>query len=280
MAMTIDRHHPTCANRAVVLGLLINESADVYHAQSDKYLSSHQLADFRKCPRLYRQKKLGQIPDQEGSSFLVGRAAHVAILEGEDRFAAEFAVGGPINPRTGQPFGQGTKAWTEWAEAQAKTVLTNDQHDLVRELAASVRRHDVASNLLRDGVAEGVVRTDYLGIACQARLDWVAPNHGLVDLKTCDDLTWFEADARRFGYVFQLAFYRALAYLAAGELLPVHLIAVEKKPPFRCGVWRVEPEILSHAQIANERAMQRLLICQRDDVWPTGYEDVRVFDQL
>jgi hypothetical protein len=45
-------------------------------------------------------------------------------------------------------------------------------------------------------------------------------------------------------------------------------------------VWRVEPEILNHAQRANEAAIQRLLTCQRDDHWPTGYEDVRVFDQL
>ena len=125
-------------NDLLTHNFLINEPAAVYHVRSSEFLSSHQLADFRKCPRLYRQKKLGQIPDQEGSSFLVGRAAHVAILEGEERFAAEFAVGGPINPRTGQPFGQGTKAWAEWAEAQAKTVLTNDQHELVTELVASV----------------------------------------------------------------------------------------------------------------------------------------------
>ncbi len=80
--------------------------------------------------------------------------------------------------------------------------------------------------------------------------------------------------------MFQLAFYRAMVQLAARVLLPIHLIAVEKKPPFRCGVWRVEPEILTHAQRANEAAMKRLLACRRDDHWPTGYEDVRVFDQL
>jgi hypothetical protein len=134
--------------------------------------------------------------------------------------------------------------------------------------------------LLHAGVAEGVVRVEYMGIPCQARLDWVSPEHGLVDLKTCDDLTWFEPDARRFGYVFQLAFYRAMIQLVAGELLPVHLIAVEKKPPYRCGAWRVDPEVLGHAQRANEAAMKRLLACRRDDYWPTGYEDVRIFDQL
>jgi len=265
---------------ALSLDFLVREPAETYHARSKDFLTSHQLADFCKCPLLYQQKKLGLVSEPEGSSFLVGRAAHVGILEGRERFMAEFAIGGPINPRTGQPFGQGTKVWTEWAEAQARPVLTNEQHDLVCELAASVRAHTAAMELLHAGVAEGVVRVEYMGIPCQVRLDWVSPEHGLIDLKTCDDLTWFEPDARRFGYVFQLAFYRAMIQLAAGELLPVHLIAVEKKPPFRCGVWRVEPEILSHAQRANEAAIRRLLTCQRDDHWPTGYEDVRVFDQL
>jgi hypothetical protein len=37
-----------------------------------------------------------------------------------------------------------------------------------------------------------------------------------VDLKTCDDLTWFEADSRRYGYAHQLAFYRAVLKKALG----------------------------------------------------------------
>ncbi|MFM2011245.1 MAG: hypothetical protein RLZZ396_29, partial [Planctomycetota bacterium] len=36
---------------------LIHESADLYHAKAKHYLSSHQLADFRKCPQLYYRKK-------------------------------------------------------------------------------------------------------------------------------------------------------------------------------------------------------------------------------
>lgn len=269
-----------CLDAGGCLSGLVREPAEAYHARSGAFLTSHLLADFRKCPLLYRQRTLGLVPDQDRSSLLIGRAAHVAILEGEDRYEAEFAIGGPINPRTGEPFGQGTKAWAEWAEAQGRPVLTNEQHELVCNLALSVRRHAIAMKLLAAGVAEGVIRTDYIGTPCQGRLDWVSVEHGLVDLKTCDDLTWFEPDARRFGYVFQLAFYRALFQLAAGELLPVHLIAVEKKPPFRAGVWRVDSQALDQARRINEVAIKRLQACQRDDTWPTGYEEVRCLDQL
>ena len=52
--------------------------------------------------------------------------------------------------------------------------------------------------------AEGVVRAEYRGVPCQIRMDWFSPKHGIVDLKTCDSLKWFENDCRRYGYIFQM----------------------------------------------------------------------------
>jgi hypothetical protein len=45
--------------------------------------------------RRFRKKELGLIPRKDSDAFVVGRAAHVLILEGRERFEAEFAVGGP-----------------------------------------------------------------------------------------------------------------------------------------------------------------------------------------
>ena len=44
------------------MSFLIHESADEYHAKAKHYLSSHQLADFRKCPQLYYRKKTNHAP--------------------------------------------------------------------------------------------------------------------------------------------------------------------------------------------------------------------------
>ena len=87
------------------MSFLIHESADEYHAKAKHYLSSHQLADFRKCPQLYYRKKYQPRTQEESPAYLVGRAAHVLILEGLERFREDFAVGGPINKKTGLPFG-------------------------------------------------------------------------------------------------------------------------------------------------------------------------------
>ncbi len=284
---------------SICLDILTSEPADAYHAKRDRFLSSHQLLDFMRCPWLHRKKSVGLIKDADSASYLVGRAAHVRILEGRDAYEAEFALGGPINEKTGKPFGAGTKAFAEWAEAQGKPVLSQEQVELVEQMAAGVGMNDEAVALLLYGRAEGVARAEYCGTPCQIRIDWLHPHRGIVDLKTCDDLTWFEADARRYGYHRQMAFYQAVLERAAGgccdheevatgsvkredgvERVPVHLIAVEKKEPFRCGVWRVSEETLAQAQRENEAAIRRLLACRESGEWPTGFEDIRVLDVM
>lgn len=271
-------HRDNKPTATVDLGVLVREPADLYHARSAQFLGSHRLSDFRKSPLLYHRKALGLVTEDERPAYLVGRAAHALVLEGRARFEEEFAVGGPVNPKTGSPFGAGTKAFAEWAQAQGKPVLTDAQYELVTRLAEGVRSHEKATELLSEGTAEGVVRARYCGVSCQIRMDWFDPYRGLLDLKTCDDLTWFEADARRYGYVHQLAFYRAVLAEVIGVRMPAHLIGIEKKEPFRCGVWQVSSEALGLAERDNEQAIERLKDCQAKDDWPSGYEEIRVLD--
>lgn len=201
------------------------------------------------------------------------------ILEGHDAYAAAFALGGPINPQTSKPYGATTQAFRAWAAAQARPVLSHEQVELIEQMACGVAMNNEAVDLLVDGRSEGVVRAEYCGTPCQIRIDWLNPHRGIVDLKTCDDLTWFEADAKRYGYPKQMAFYQAvLAQVLDGDMVPVHLIAIEKKEPFRCGVWRVTDDALTIARQENEAAIRRLLACRKDDHWPTGYEEVRMLN--
>ncbi len=259
---------------------LLTEPDPVYRQRAAQNLSSHALAEFRKCPLLYRKHQLGLVSESESSAFLLGRAAHCLILEGRDTYNEGFAIGGPINERTGKPYGCDTKAFNQWATELGKPVLSFDQAALIEAMAGGVADHPFARSLLTSGQAEGVVRLPYAGHACQGRFDWFSFETGLVDLKTCDDLTWFESDARRFGYTYQLAFYRARIREACGETPPVHIIAVEKREPYRCGVWRIADEILDQAERENLAAMRRLEQCQKTDTWPTDYEDLRTFDYL
>ncbi len=259
---------------------LVREPIETYQAKSKEYLTSHQLADFRRNPLLFRKKELGLVPEEDRPAYLVGRAAHTLILEGREVFEKTYCVGGPVNPKTGEVFGERTKAYQDWAAAQGRAVLTNDQAALVENMRASVAAHAKAQELLADGVAEGVARATYRGHPCQVRADWLNPSRGLVDLKTCDNLDWLEMDAKSYGYVHQLAFYRAVLALFLDEALPVYIVAVEKREPFRTGVWILGQNVLAIAQKDNEEALERLAKCRKADSWPTGYEDIRTFDYL
>jgi len=161
------------------LNVLTCEPAEEYHAQAGEYLSSHHLLDFIKCPWLHRKKTLGLIEDKDSPAYLVGRAAHVRILEGRDAYEAGFALGGPINPKTGKPFGSTTKTFAEWAIAQGKPVLSHEQVELIEQMASGVAMNSEAVDLLLYGRSEGVVRAEYCGAACQARIDWLHPHCGI-----------------------------------------------------------------------------------------------------
>ena len=265
-------------DESIDLKILEAESAEEYHAKAGEYLSSHQLLDFMRCPWLHRKKTLGLIEDKDSPAYLVGRAAHVRILEGRDHYEQAFSLGGPINERTGKPYGANTKAFSEWCQLQGKPVLSHDQVDLVEQMASGVAMNDEAVALLLYGRAESVVRAEYCGTPCQIRIDWTHPHRGIVDFKTCDDIIWFESDARRYCYHRQMAFYRAVLAQVIDQYVPVHLVAVEKKQPFRCGVWLVSEDTLAIAQRENEAAIRWLQVCHQRDHWPTGYEEVRVLD--
>ncbi len=264
----------------VDLSFLITEPAAVYHASRKDHLSSHVLADFRRCPKLYRRKQLGLVPERDSAAYALGRAAHVLILEGRERFEAEFAVGGPINPKTGQPFGTQTKAFAEWASSVGKPVLSDLDAALLEQMRAGVHDHVFARELLRSGVAEGVVRAEYGGVPCQARIDWINPvdGRGIVDLKTCSDLDEFERDLHRYGYVHQMAFYRELVVEACGVELEVHLVAIEKREPYRCGVWQLSRRLLDRAADENVAAIDELKRCREHDIWKTRFESLRLID--
>ena len=179
---------------------LLSIPAEEYHAasRSGQYMSSHLLADFRESPELYRRKTSGEIAEAESPALALGRAAHCLILEGRAAFDEQYIVAdGPVNPKTGEPYGKATKAYAEWLAAQTREIVSPKDFGFIVKLQKSVWTHPTASALLDGGVSEATVRAEYCNVPCQIRMDWFSPEHGIVDLKTCDSLKWFEAECRR-----------------------------------------------------------------------------------
>jgi len=270
---------------------LLNISSDEYHAATkrNEYTTSHRLNLFRKCPALYKKTIDGEIVEGDTAAFAFGRATHVYIIEGKEKFDAEYVVSdGPTNEKTGKPYGKLTAAYAKWAAEQPKPVVGAEDFAMLQKMREAVHAHPVAKDLLASGIAEGTIRTEWNGEPVQARLDWF--NHEqnyIVDLKTCNDIDRFRFDIRDFGYIEQMAFYAQCVSLARGEspmTPPCYLIAVEKKEPYRVAVVLIGASTIDdaiHSHMANEflrddadAMFAELKDCRETGVWPTRYERI------
>ena len=259
---------------------LIQESSEAFRASTAAYLDGEQLDDFRRDAFLFHQRRRGHLPRHEPHDAHIQRAAAVRILRGRDALEGEFAVEAPVDSRTGEPCRKYSLEFEEWAREQGKPALGPDETEMVENMARSVASHVAACDLLTDGVAQGVVRSDYQGVACQERFDWLSPHRGIVALHVCDGLSWLDSTLRYGGTAHLLAFCRGLLAAATGKSVPVHVIAVEKSAPHRCGVWHASRLLLHGIQRENEKALRRLKRCRDRNHWPTGYERVRVLKPL
>ena len=115
-----------------LLSHLIIEDMSVYHSKTSEYLSSGKLKLFRdESPALYEADLNGDLPEFDTAAFAQGRSAHTLILEGEAEYADTYKVGGPINEKTGQPYGRTTKKFAEWCieeNVDPSFVLTVSDH--------------------------------------------------------------------------------------------------------------------------------------------------------
>lgn len=264
---------------------LLDIDSTSYHEATKRgeFTTSHRLNLFRKCPLAYKQTIDGIMKEGDTAVFQFGRATHTLILEGREKYDAEYLTSdGPVNPKTDKPYGKATKAYQDWAAEQTKPVISMEDFALMVKMREAVHAHPVAADLLASGIAEGTVRTLWDGEPVQARLDWFDPESGVVaDLKTCADLDKFKYDIRDFGYVTQMAFYaRCLELVGYDGDMTAYLIAVEKKEPYRVGVYEICALTLEDGNeareskngVGNSLMIAELKKCRETNVWPTRYE--------
>ena len=270
--------------------ILLIEPEEYYHLQSSKYLSSHQIMDFIRSPKLYYLKKTGMIPQTKSSSFAFGSAAHCLLLEGDKEFNKRYAVGGPINPATGKSYGSDTKKFADWQDAQRAergtnvTFITSEEYFVAKSMSGSIKEHPIASKLFKDGFAERVVRTTFKDLPIQARFDWLSQKDETIviaDLKTCQNLDNFADDAKKYMYDIQAAFYlTALSKTLIDndlanrdESLAFYFCAVEKVAPFRCGLFHYTAKGIRTTSHIILDAIEDIKQCTESGEWPDGYED-------
>jgi len=222
----------------------------------------------RESPMMYRYRL--SVPMEDTPALALGRATHTLVFEPET-FSDGYVI-----------WQGGRRAGKEWdafcAENCDKTILRDQDAELVTAIAESVRRHPLVQPYLVAGgefEVPALWRDPETGLECKARLDWLCRRGGiLLDLKTCisAEARRFGAAAARFGYHCQLAHYRNAAQLGLNtQIRKVLIVAVEKEPPHDVAVFQVSEDDLYLANVEVTMLLRAVQVCRESNVWPGRY---------
>lgn len=205
----------------------------------------------------------------DSDALKLGRAVHCYALE-RDQFHERYAVA--------PEFGDGrTKAAKEAkahfaADLGGRELVEQKQWEIIRNCGDALTRHKVAVKLLQ-GKREHIATWTHsgTGIACKGRMDVVGPR--IVDLKThsAESLRQIFADAAKWLYHGQGAWYHDGA-CAAGLLkhdapLPAN-VWVQTKRPFDVVCAEMSEETYREGLALYERLLAQYQGCQAADWWP------------
>jgi hypothetical protein len=251
---------------------------DVYHADRESLSSSGA----RKLlppstPAEYRYEQDNVRPAKKEFDF--GHAAHRLVLgEGSELRPLPES----ILASNGAASTKEAKAFIAQARADGAVPLKESEYQQASDMAAQVRRHARAAELLEDGNAErSIYWTDPdTGITRRARPDWISAKTidgrlVLVDYKTSTTANpdLFAKKAADYGYYQQAPWYIDGAVAAGIGDEPVFLFIVQdKNPPYLVSVVELDAEAVREGARLNRRAIRTYARCVEDDHWP-GYGD-------
>jgi len=136
--------------------------------------------------------------------------------------------------------------------------------------------------MLSVGCSEHVIRAELHGVMCQIRIDHYNPDYGIIDLKSCNNLDAFQYNIAKFGYPTSGVFYREVFQAASKEFFPpnYYLVAVEKNPPYRTGIWKFSEEVMEMSEKMNAKNIKHFKECSETGVWPMGYEEINIYEYI
>jgi hypothetical protein len=206
-------------------------------------------------------------PPAEKQAMLLGRATHTAVFE-PLRFQLDYAIW------SGDRRGAAYQQFADEAASQGRSILKENEYNTALAIRDSVRGIPEIAALLEKGYPEASLFwvNPSTGLACKGRLDWIAGEGAIIDLKTTTsiDPRIFATHAWRMGYFHQAAMYQEAYAVSSGmgTILRCGLIAVEKDPPHACRLFWLDPDSLSKAWSEYQGWLNQVKDCQATGIWP------------
>jgi hypothetical protein len=247
----------------------------VYDMPDTTYHASPALGSTTAAKALTSIRALGDLLDgtakvEDRPCFQVGRLAHMMALQPE-KFAECVVDVGPINPRTGAPFGRDTLAFQGWQAENPDLVVVEPW---LRTMLA--RMPGMIADTFRAGKNEVscfVDDQDHGGLAMKCRPDCWHPDARLIyDLKTIAPIDGdfargvCKAIASR-NYWFSAAWYRHCMRLETGHDHHFDLIFAEKGSPFRWGLFTLDDAYVAHGDQVVADLLPRIAYAMQSGDW-------------
>lgn len=212
-------------------------------------------------------------PKEQTPAMAFGSAFHCAVLEPE-RFKNDYAIAPECDRRT--KAGKAIYAAFQ-AASEGKTVIKQEDADLINRMRDAVMRNETAALLLDNGTPEisGLWIDQAEGVPCKMQADWLHNNRMIIDLKTTTDASQgaFSRASANFGYHVQAALYLDGATAITGDLHEdFYFIAIEKTEPFGCAVYQADYEMIEVGREKYRAALAIYANCYRSGVFP-GYPE-------
>lgn len=231
-----------------------------YHA--DPAVSASHLHAVAASPYHYWSRFINpdRPPSVQTAAMKLGSLTHCAVLE-PGQLASRYGIAPDRRTNAG-------KAAVAAMEAAGIEAVTAPEMEQAMAMAASVRSHQAAAALLRDGKAEQSFWFDDVatGLRCKCRPDWYTGST-IVDLKTTVDASpkGFAKSVAQWRYHVQQSHY--LAGTFAERFV---FIAVEKSYPYAVGVYELDADAVQFGDYERRNNLQTIADCRAISEWP-GY---------
>lgn len=238
--------------------IIYNQSDIAYHA--NPAIGSTTAKLWLDSPRLFKDQIDGIRKRKDTRSFMFGRAAHARFTDRE--FFDRIVSTGPVNPKTGKPYGADTNAYAEWSAANPGAIILsesemNDLDYMDERMPAQVREIFADTN----GVAESSVYQTIAGVAVKCRPDWIGRGP-IYDIKTIANIADAEKHISKFKYWFSHAWYRMVMKAETGASMPFKFVFAEKCPPYRWRIVSIDADWIGQADATVDRVLGEIAVAQ------------------
>lgn len=239
--------------------IIHNQPSEAYH--SHPAIGSTTAKLMLTSPRLFADRMAGMDVEDDKPCFQIGRLAHQMVLE-PDKFAECVVSEGPINEKTGKPYGRDTQAFAKWQIENPKLGYVEPWL-----YTAIIRMPEEVKRIFSDGEAEvSVYQKDSYGTDIKCRPDYLRDT-SIYDLKTVVNVDSCDAEIQKRKYYVSHAWYRLVMQLQTGRDHTFQFVFMEKSPPYRWRIRKLDQDYIDYADMEVDKILKNIQICRESSDW-------------